>query len=88
MSLNQTSTSCPPCTQRNGQSIFPGGRNDTESVTLRFRSMTDVERPSLLTPNASRCLADFGILDEVAADAVTPQFTRVRHGQTQVRLYV
>lgn len=36
----------------------------------------------MLTPNASRCLADFGILDEVAADAVTPQHTRVRHGQT------
>jgi salicylate hydroxylase len=36
----------------------------------------------MLTPNASRCLADFGILDEVAAEAVTPEWTRVRHGHT------
>lgn len=36
----------------------------------------------MLTPNASRCLADLGILDEVSAEAVTPEVTRVRNGHT------
>jgi salicylate hydroxylase len=36
----------------------------------------------MLTPNASRCLADFGILDEVAAEAIAPEVTRVRNGFT------
>jgi salicylate hydroxylase len=36
----------------------------------------------MLTPNASRCLADFGILDEVVVEAVKPEWTRVRDGYT------
>lgn len=36
----------------------------------------------MLTPNASRCLAKLGILDEVTREAIAPQVTRVRNGIT------
>lgn len=52
------------------------------TVFEQSQELGEVGAGVMLTPNASRCLADFGILDEVAAEAITPEWTRVRDGHT------
>jgi salicylate hydroxylase len=57
---------------------------DDVSVTVfeQAPELGEVGAGVMLTPNASRCLEDFGILEEVTAEAVKPEITRVRNGLT------